>query len=84
MTDNAKSRKERIYNCITTLPFRNGTVLVILEVRGDQVRSAFCDDDEPGWCYNPRWTHLRYYKSTDTFSKFIQRDGCRFDLTGTL
>lgn len=84
MTDNAKSRKEIINNCIATLPFRNGTVLVILEVRGDQVRSAFCDDDEPGWCYNPRWTHLRYYKPTDTFSKFIQRDGYRFDLTGIL
>jgi hypothetical protein len=81
MTDNARERKYRINNCLATLPFTPGTILIILSIQGDRVHSAFCDEDEPGWCYNPRWTKMRYYKQTDHFSKFIQRDGHRFDLT---
>lgn len=81
MTENAFKRKYQIDNFITTVPLSPYVGLIILERQGDNVRTAFCNEDEPGWYYNPRWTKLRYYKSTDHFAKFIQRDGMKIDVT---
>lgn len=81
MTENAKHRWIRIDDCIATVPISVNKCLVIMKIQGDKILTCFCDDANPMYGYNPRWTTLRYYKPTDHFACFVQRDGAKFDLT---
>lgn len=84
MTENARRRYVRIDNCITTLPISVDRCLAVMQISGDKVLTCFCDDENSMWGYNPRWTKIRQYMKTDNFSRFIQRDGMKFDLTFVL
>jgi len=84
MTQNAKQRVVVIDDCIATVPISMDRCLVIMEIRGNQILTCFCDDSNPFIGYHPRWTNIRYYKETDKFACFVQRDGIKYDLTYVL